>query len=371
MATPLPVPKSDFIGLDGVIHLASGGEPPLLQTHRQAFENFAADKANGFQGYAAHWSMADRVREQIADLVGLDADSIALTANASDGIAKVVSSFTWKSGDSVVVAASDYASGRYALAELRERGVAVRLVEPRGWLIDEDDLIDARDRTTKLVYVAQVNAYTGQCLDIRKLSSAFAGGDTALLVDASHALGVVPVHADLADFTVSAHYKFALGIHDGMLAWNRRAHPDFTPQGVGWWSAEAGPTPDSFQRKPDARRAEFGNVDHLGHYLLSQSLDYLHAAGIDAIASHVRKMCGHILDGYRDLGLEIMTPTNPGQRAGNACFHHPDAASIMAELKRRNILVWGDHQRVRASCHLFTTRSDIDAYLNALTPLVS
>ena len=24
-------PKSDFIGLDGVVHLATGGEPPLLK----------------------------------------------------------------------------------------------------------------------------------------------------------------------------------------------------------------------------------------------------------------------------------------------------------------------------------------------------
>src|SRR3546814_13910571 len=48
---PLPALKDDFIGLDGKIHLATGGEPPLLAAHRAAFERFARDKAGGFDGY--------------------------------------------------------------------------------------------------------------------------------------------------------------------------------------------------------------------------------------------------------------------------------------------------------------------------------
>ncbi len=47
MTRALPAPKSDFIGLDGKVHLATGGEPPLLKAHRGAFERFAADKAAG------------------------------------------------------------------------------------------------------------------------------------------------------------------------------------------------------------------------------------------------------------------------------------------------------------------------------------
>ena len=50
-ARALPAPTSDFIGLDRKIHLASGGEPPLLVKHREAFESFAADKARGYDGF--------------------------------------------------------------------------------------------------------------------------------------------------------------------------------------------------------------------------------------------------------------------------------------------------------------------------------
>ena len=41
-------PKSDFIDFDDkLVHLATGGQPPLLKRHKLAFEQFALDKARG------------------------------------------------------------------------------------------------------------------------------------------------------------------------------------------------------------------------------------------------------------------------------------------------------------------------------------
>jgi selenocysteine lyase/cysteine desulfurase len=116
MSQALPAPKSDFIGLEGKIHLATGGEPPLLKAHRQAFERFASDKAGGNAGYRRHWEVVNEVRERIARWLRLEPGDIALLGNASEGIMRVVSSFDWRPGDNVVVPELDYASGRYALA---------------------------------------------------------------------------------------------------------------------------------------------------------------------------------------------------------------------------------------------------------------
>ena len=82
-------PKSDFIGLEGLVHLATGGEPPLLKSHRAAFEAFARDKARGFPGYQAHWAVGEEVRARLAALTGLTADDFALVGSASAGIASV------------------------------------------------------------------------------------------------------------------------------------------------------------------------------------------------------------------------------------------------------------------------------------------
>src|SRR3546814_352329 len=161
----------------------------------------------------------------VARMARAEPGDIALLGNASDGITSVVSGFDWQPGDSVVAPELDYASGRYALASLKRRGVELRLVPARGWVLDENDLLAACDARTRLVYVSQVNALTGQHLDLEKLSAGLDASPTALLVDASHAFGAVPLRADLSDFTVSACSKFALGPHAGLLVWNRHRQP--------------------------------------------------------------------------------------------------------------------------------------------------
>src|SRR3546814_5728371 len=98
---PLPAPKDDFIGLDGKIHLATGGEPPLLVAHRAAFERFARDKAEGFTGYWNHWKVDDEIRAAVARMARAEPGDVALLGNASDGITKVVSGLDWRAGDNV------------------------------------------------------------------------------------------------------------------------------------------------------------------------------------------------------------------------------------------------------------------------------
>lgn len=362
----LPADKSEFIGLEGRIHLATGGEPPLLKSHRQAFERFASDKAAGFSGYHAHWNRVEGVRTQMARMVGLHSDEVAFLGNASEGIERVVSGIDWKPGDAVVVSELDYASGRFALGKLKDRGVDVRLVPHDGWMLDEDRLLAKCDERTRLVYVSQVNALTGQHVNVDTLSVALKGTGTVLLVDASHALGAVPVRADLCDFMVSSTYKFLLGTHQGVLTWNRERMPDFRPASVGWWSASEGSRPDEFTLKQDAKRFEYGNVGHLGLYLLEDSLSFLEQFGIGAIADHVRLQSGQMIAGMQTLGLEVMTPDQTERRAANAAFVHSDPGRVVDAAVRDNVLFWGDQGRVRASAHLFTTDADIAAFLNGL-----
>jgi len=363
---PLPAPKSDFIGLEGKVHLATGGEPPLLVRHREAFETFARDKANGYDGYWSHWQVDDGLRTQAARMMHLEPGDIALLGNASDGIMSVISGIDWQPGDNAVAPELDYASGRYALASLKRQGVELRLVPARDWVLDEGDLLAACDDRTRLVYVSQVNALTGQHVDLESISAGLDDDGVALLVDASHAFGAVPLRGDLSDFLVTACYKFALGIHEGILGWNRRRQPDFAPGGAGWSSATAGPTAADYVMKPDARRFEYGNAGHLGAYLLRESLTYLESFGIEAIAAHNRTLAERLIAGLNALGLEVMTPAGSERHAGNVCFRCADPEAVMRRAAEEDILVWSDNGRVRVSVHLFTTEGDIESFLERL-----
>jgi len=359
-------PKSDFIGLEGITHLATGGEPPPLKSHRKAFEEFARDKARGFDGYRAHWAVGDDVRGRLAALTGLAAEDFALL-----GIASVLSPINWRSGDNVVTSSLEYASGRYAFARLAGLEVETRLVEPAGWQVELDGLIAACDARTRVVYVSQVSYLTGQALDIATLSAALRPHGIALPFDVSHALGVVPVDGRLADFIVCAGYKWFLGSHTGILAWNRASRPDFEPLHIGWNSASQGPTLASYTLKHGAGRAEAGNPNHLDAYLLRTSLAYLGAIGINRIARHAWAFDGTLRTALAELGLTVTTPAEPEARAGNICFTHPAAARLMALAAKDDILVWADNGRVRLSVHAFVDEDDIARLLDRLPKYLS
>src|SRR3546814_11947234 len=92
----------------------------------------------------------------MARLARAEPGDVALIGNASDGIAKVASGFDWRAGDNVVAPELDYASGRFALASLKQLGVELRLVPARGWVLDEADLLAACDARTGLASVRQI-----------------------------------------------------------------------------------------------------------------------------------------------------------------------------------------------------------------------
>jgi len=359
-------PKSDFIGLEGVTHLATGGEPPLLKAHRDAFEAYARDKSRGYPGYYTHWAVADEARHHLAAMTGLAAEEIAFLGSASASINCVLSSIDWRDGDNVVTSALEYASGRYAFARLEGLGVEARMIEPSGWRVDIGDLVTACDERTRIVYVSQVSYLTGEALDISALSAALRPRGIALLVDASHALGVIPVDGTKADFTVSAGYKWLLGTQTGILAWNRAARPDFNPLNIGWSSAEPGATPASYELKAHAGRAEAGNPNHLDIYLLNTSLAYLANIGTAPIAAHARTLGGTLRNELLALGLEVTTPEPAEARAGNICFTHPNPERLMELAAADDILFWADSGRIRLSIHLFVTPADIGRLLEKL-----
>jgi cysteine desulfurase/selenocysteine lyase len=360
-------PKSDFIGLtETTAHLATGGQPPMLKSHRDAFERFCADKANGTAGYTSHWQIGERAKASLEILSGLPARDHAFVGNASEGIARVISAIEWNAGDNVVVADKEYASGRFALLRLAALGVEVRLVKTVGWYIDPDALLDSCNEHTRLMYVSQVTSLTGQHFDIASIASVLEARGVTLLVDASHALGVVPVDGHLADFTVSSCYKFLCATHMGVLAWNRDKQPNFNPRAVGWASANDVYGGQSYSLHDDASRAQLGNPNHLDVYILEVSLRYLLSFGIASITGHVRRLADKLYSGLDEIGVALITPARAAQRAGNIAFAHPDDATLVREAAKVGILLWDGDGRVRASVHLFNTDADIERYLEWL-----
>src|SRR5579875_690057 len=169
MIQPLITPD-EFLGLEGMTHLCAAGEAPMLRTHLEALARFAADKSTGMPGRARLEETVASTRLNLSWWVNRPASDIALLAHASEGVNVVAQGLDWRPGDNVVLADVEYPSLIYPWTRLTQRGVEIRVVPTRNWVLHLDDLRATIDRRTRLVAVSQVSFLTGQRLSLAAIA---------------------------------------------------------------------------------------------------------------------------------------------------------------------------------------------------------
>jgi len=366
------VPPSEFVGLDGVTHLCTGGEAPWLKAQEEVHAEFARYKSAGFAGRAKVYERGERCRERLGRLWGVPPDRIALTPSAAEGMSYLARGLDWREGDNVVTTNLEFPSVAYAWRLLRRRGVEVRLVPHRDWLVSEADLLSAVDARTRVLAVSHVSFYTGQCLDLTRLSEGLRRTDTLLAVDATHASGVLRVPAGLTDLTVSSSYKWMLATHGVAPCYlSARAEARTEATSFGWRNLSVWPGQRA-ERAPDAdvrpmpQRLEPGNPAMVAVMFLDKALEVLLRIGAERIESHARDLSEQVSAGLKRLGRTVISPEFRAGRSGNTCFLADDAKGVQDRLTDRNVLCWGEYGRVRVSTHLYNGSEDVERFLKAL-----
>ena len=373
--------KNLFEGLGNTVHLSAGGETPMLHSHRDAFENFMRDKACGEKARSLIHETLLKTRQQCAQLFGVDAVDIAFLSSTSEGINIVAYGLDWKAGDNVVIADVEFGSGVYPWTMLQQQGVEIKVVRHKEWQISIDDIAAQIDSNTRLVLMSHVSMFTGQRIPLRELADAVHQRGAALVIDATHAAGVVPVDASCADVVISSCYKRLLGTHGtAVFYWNRERLPDLTAPFLGWNSADTAggwKDPLTLTQHDDAMRFMPANPNYLGIYILNNALSNLLPLGQDAIERHALNLTGRLREGIMKLDLDrlqltIMTAAEEKHRAGNVCFMSDRVDELSTQLRDRGVLVWGTYgsdSRLRISAHVYNDEMDIDACLDALGSL--
>ena len=371
--TPL-LSKDAFVGLEGVTHLCTGGEAPWLKAFDEVYAEFAQLKSAGLAGRERVYEIGETCRAQLGRLWSVPAPRIAFMPSAAEGMSWLARGLDWQPGDNVVTDNLEFPSVAYAWRDLAERGVEVRMVPHADFHIDEDALLAQVDDRTRVLAVSQVGFYTGQNLDIRRLAQGLkAGGtQTLLAVDATHAAGVVDVPASVTDLCVSSSYKWLLATHGTAPCYlSERAEAQTRSSSFGWhnlavWPAQGAERLATVDEKPMPARLEPGNPAMMVILFLHRALEHLLDLGIDRIQSHAWDLSETIDTGLRDLGYEVISPSNRAARSGNTCFLAEDAAAVQKALAQEEVLVWGEYGRVRVSGHLYNDAGDVVRLLESL-----
>lgn len=372
-------PRSDFANLEGIVHLAAGGESPPLHAQYDAVRAYLDTRGHSSfnrPGAAHKQDSYTRCKALAAALLETTAASIAFCSSTAEGASQIALSLSWQEGDNVVVEDVEFLSTLLPWTRLRGRGVEVRVVRHADWTPDEPHIRAAVDAHTRLIAVSQVNYLSGIQHNLAALRTIADRHGALLVVDASHAFGATHVPVDLCDFVVSATYKWPLGCQGvALLVWNQVRVPELEPAIVGWRSIVGGldavANVDAPQWKPTAERLEPGNPPWLAIAYLETGLAYLDQLGMDQVAAHNTRLSARMNEGLSALGLPMMTPADARYRAGNNCFWQPQPERMGEALAQQGILVSGYSGRMRFSTHIWNDEHDIDTALVALGRIIT
>jgi selenocysteine lyase/cysteine desulfurase len=343
----------DFAGLwdpePGWLNTASYGLPP-----KPAWDALQAALADWRVG-ATSWEPWDksttRAREAFARLVGADAGDVFVGSTVSAALAPIAAALP--DGAKVLTDDVEFTSDVFPWQVHADRGVEVVAVPG-------DELVAAIRPGIDLVAVSAVQSSTGAVLDLAAVVAASKEIGALVVIDASQALGWMPLRVDGVDVLVTHTYKWLMSPRGATIGYlSPRLQERCRPSAAGWYAGAE--VHDSYYgtrmvladgaRKFDQSPAWFSFVG------TAPALELVEQIGVETIHQHNLELANEFRAG---LGLPpgdsaIVSTPLPGAQEAFA------SAGIRAAVR---------DGKLRASFHIYTTLADVHQALTALKPLL-
>ncbi len=301
----------------------------LLSTDvRAAVDAYVDGHMYGSWDKQAELATIERTRESFARLINADADEIAITKNASEGLNAIAAALPWEPGDNVVFCPElEHPNNVYPWLNLQRRvGIEVRTVEPDDGRLPSDKLAAAMDERTRLVTVPTVSFSPGFITDLAPIAQACRELGTFFLVDAAQSVGVE--HTDVEALGVDG---LAVASQKGLLAfygagflycrrsWAERLLPAYLARFGVTLGADAHETAmdrEKLEYAPAARRFDLGNYNYLGAAAVDASLELIHRLGTKQIQDYATSLAQRLVAGMLEIGLPVAGGA-PGPHLGH------------------------------------------------------
>jgi len=295
-----------------------------------------------------HWTaVTGRARAQYARLVSADVDAVAVGSTVSGLIAQVAAALP--DGTRVLSTEPEFVSLLFPFLAQEQRGVSVEVVPV-------DRLAEAIDATTDVVAVSAVQSSTGEVADLDAIAAAAEHHGALTVIDATHAIGWLPLDASRFDAVACACYKWLMCPRGtAFLVLSERLAERMTPHQAGWFAA-SDPLKDQFGpplRLPDTARRFDTSPAWFSWVGTEPALALLNQIGVEAVHEHDLRLANRFRAG---LGLE----------PSDSAIVTTDVPDATEKLARAGIMAAARAGKLRASFHLYNTEHDVDAALSAL-----
>lgn len=337
---------------------------------RRHLEDVARFEQRGMSGMAGFPEAICRARQRIAARIGAADEEIALTGNATDGVAYVAAGWEWSPGDEIIISDQEHPAMRYPWHYLAQRrGLIVRHFavhhDPAASLAAIRALITPR---TRLIGTSQVMSPTGTRLPVREICALARGHGALSLVDGAQSFAVMPIDVQEigCDFLTSNTHKWLGGPKgSGFLYARRELMERLAPAYVGAGAFQRF-SADEAILQPDGRRFEFGTRGFAVHAGINWALDWFDELGWDTVAQRIAALTDYLKQQLTALcGLELRTPRAWEQSSGLVTFRLPgrDETALQQQFEASRLFprtLSPGSEQIRVSCALFNDEDELD-----------
>jgi selenocysteine lyase/cysteine desulfurase len=364
-------------------YLDNAGAGPLTVDVYNAMRGFLDSYVNDGEPWDDVLLKVYENRRLFAELIGADADEVAVIPNVSTGLAVVAVSIPFRGR--IVTSPLNFPTDIYPWLTLRSRGLIseVVFVNPRGGYVPLEEYEEKIDDNTVAVVVDYVSWITGYRENIREIARIAHEHGAIIICDAFQALGVVDVNVKREDIDVlvSGLYKWLMGPHGiAYLYVSRKALEVLKPavsswHGVrnnvvkrridGWSNVFSSPfSVFDVELSDDASRFELGTWSEISLYGGKAALEFALRYEMPRKYVYTEKLIDRLMDGLVDLNYEVVTPHS--SKAGIVVFKAEKNDLIRSYLSKRGIEVSSRPGVIRVSPHFYNTMHEIELFLDVM-----
>jgi len=317
-----------------------------------------------------------RARVAAANLINADPEDVALISSISYGVATAAKLLTVPAGTRVLVLEDDHSSPVLEwMTRAPQQGFTVEVVRRP----DDGDwtaaVLAAIDRggapALALVSMSSVHWSDGGVVDFDKVAPAARAAGAALLIDATHSAGVLPldVRALDPDFLVFPTYKWVLGPYGRAFLYIAKRRQNGVPleqtsYGRRAVAAEHVPYFADTTYVTGARRFDMGERDHfVSLEMAAIGMELMARWGSAAVVARLRLLTDRLAALLADCGVTIAPPHVRAPHVLSLSFPRAVPERLFERLAAENIYVASRLGRLRISPHVYNDEVDIDRFV--------
>lgn len=372
--------RSYFEFDEDVTFLNNASHSPLALPVRKTFETFFDSWQKTAHNHDPEsFRIFEEVRTKLAAYIGAASVRIGLSPHTTFGMNVLASGLHWEAGDNLVVSEREFPASVYPWLRLRNKGVEIRFAKTNDGIIDEDALIAATDKRTRLIHVSWVQFNNGNRVDLKKLGDYCSERDILFSVDGIQGTGAVPINvpAFKIDMFTCGCQKWMLGpCGTGFYYLSERVERAIEAPYSGWlsvdWQAEFGDLLRyDLKLRAGPAKYEIGTYAFQDWRALNAALDILCSFNQENIWGHIRSLTDRLISYVQsESKLTLVSPIDLARRSGIVTFKSSNSKMLFDKLSAAGFVISYREGGLRISPHFYNGMDEIERLIKVITGFI-